>query len=1334
MFVYWDVETYSECDLEKRGAYVYATDKSTDVLLFCYAIGDSEIRTWKPGDPVPAVFANPAGHKFVSDNWDFERQILVHVLIPRYGFVPIPVGDQDCAQRLALANAYPAKLLDRRCEALGLPFREDKDARAAMRRLSQPAPVKKPTKRKKQKLEDPTAIAAAHEHDRVLTLERCKNDVAAARAAYNSPLLKPLLPQERDQLLLDAKINARGIRANIPFLSAVCALADKELDTINSQLTELTEGAVTRVTQAARIMKAVNARGHNMATLGKRSVAITLAHKPDNFTREVLTLRQQGASTVGYTARRLLAHADPRDSRIRGGLRIFSAGPGRWSSPGPQLHGLNRNDAELPSRLVGAILAGNRAELTRFGGLLRVMANLSRAGLCAAPGHKLICADFGAIESRVLAWYAGETWKLDGFRQYDETRDERLHPYRQIAAQMLRKDVLAIAQAERQMGKSAELAFGFGGVIGAWRKIVGDDGRSDAEIKTINKKWRAAHPQVVKFWDALARAARRAIRTSSAILVAPAPHPPIIAAFDGRALTLTLPSGRAINYPDARVVPNKKFEDADPDIEYLDNAKGQWVPKRAWFGTLVENVVQGTARDLLAAALLRFEARDWNTIFHCHDEIVVEVLEGSLSDQDVLAALLEPPAWAIGLPLGGKVHSGSLYLETVADKSAPIEAEPKPQAQDVDWDAALEREFPRAQTNGGNAEPIAAAEPATPQDGDAYIRARLVEEGIPWEGPAQFAQTMPPSPEAPTPSLSPANPTSSAPRKPPTRGNGHGYPHGESKRGHKIAEYVYLDQNRAPYHRVDKYEWIGARGREKSFPQYYLEDDEWAPGAPDPMIPYRLPELLAAPVDVLVLICEGEKDCITAARYGFIATCNPGGAKVWQPELTQYFRGKQQVCVVEDHDGDGERHTELVTNALRDTVPTLGVLRFPELPANGDLTDFFERGGTKAGLLLRIEDALKIGIPHPYIIHELGSIPMTAQRWLWPEHLPIGALELTCGQVGIGKGLLLCDLIARVTTGRDWPDGSPGPKPGSVIILTAEDRAEDYQRRLTAAGADLHKAYVLEYVRRDGRDELFLLAEDLDKLEQACRDLGDTRLIGFDPITAYMGTGRGFDSHRATDVRAQLHPLKVSAEKLDVAFSAITHPPKNASSRSVLDNFIGSQAFIAAARSGHYCIEELGEEDDHGFRRPTGRVFYTVPKFSHSAPVPTLVFRKEAVRVGTDPTTREPITAARVVWEGPVGLTANEAIEAHKPTSRDGRKARAAPVREFLRDTLASGPTPRKTVIERGAEEGFSFDQLRRARETIGVVSFENREPGHEPQQMWALAKDAPKGVKIDAD
>jgi DNA polymerase len=189
--------------------------------------------------------------------------------------------------------------------------------------------------------------------------------------------------------------------------------------------------------------------------------------------RELLLLRQSTAYSSTRMAQRLLGYADSQDQRMRGALRIFGAGPGRWSSPGAMLHGLNRNDSKYPGHLIGAVLKGDRAELTRYGAPLAVAAGLSRAALCAREGHELICADFGAIESRVLAWLAGETWKLDAYREYDRLRAidpeaaKRIEPYRIIAGRMLHKTPAEIGKAERQLGKSGELACGFGGSVGA---------------------------------------------------------------------------------------------------------------------------------------------------------------------------------------------------------------------------------------------------------------------------------------------------------------------------------------------------------------------------------------------------------------------------------------------------------------------------------------------------------------------------------------------------------------------------------------------------------------------------------------------------------------------------------------------------------------------------------------------------------------------------------------------------------------------------------------------------------------------------------------------------
>ena len=387
--------------------------------------------------------------------------------------------------------------------------------------------------------------------------------------------------------------------------------------------------------------------------------------------------------------------------------------------------------------------------------------------------------------------------------------------------------------------------------------------------------------------------------------------------------------------------------------------------------------------------------------------------------------------------------------------------------------------------------------------------------------------------------------------------------------------------------------------------------------------------------------------------------------------------------------------------------------------------------------LKRIDKALRQGVAREYTLVNLHEVPLQAQVWLWEGHLPTGALELVTGVTNVGKSLLQCDVIAIVTTGRDWPNGDKGPKPGQVIIITAEDRADDYRRRLAAAGADLTKVKILTYIKRNARNELFLISEDLEKLEQAVNDLGDVSLVAIDPITSFMGHGRGFDSHRATDVRSQLHPLSRLAEKLNIAFSAVTHPSKNAGSRAAIDSFIGSSAFIGVARVGHYCIAELGEEDERGGRRPTGRVLYTTPKFSHSKRMPTLAYRVETVCVGWDAQQQKEIIAPRIVWDSePLDITADEAIAANRVTGGDNRKARSASVKEFVRDSLiaAGAPVLQKIIVERGASKNYSFDQLRRARRAIGAVVFKRRGENLDSPWLWAMPEHVPNDVETEKE
>jgi Toprim domain/CHC2 zinc finger len=655
----------STVNLTLSGAWKYAAHPSTSVLCMYIAVDDGEPERWLPGDPIPAAFIaasqHPADWKLIAHNHEFERAIYELILVPRFGFPSIPLAVQHCTQQLASRNAYPAEL-GLLSQALGLPYRKDPAAARAMRDLSRP--------RKPRRGEDRNQVYwIEDEAKRQLLFERCRLDVVATRAVWTHPTLRHSSVAERHSQVLDATINRRGIRLDRGFVEAAQTLAIQERNAINLRLAQLTAGNITSVDQVKRFVDLINGHGHAMTTLNKRGVAAVLAGKPDEFVRELLELRRKGARASARKFARMLMYASDEDDRLRGTLRWHGGGPGRWVGLGPQLQNLDRNDAGVPLEGIELVRHGDRARLAQYGNPLTLLGSLARGALCAAPGHEFLIFDYGAIESRVLAWLAGETWKINAYREFDRTGDARIEPYRIIASRMLNKDLDAITKLDRQTGKIGELAAGFGGSVGAWRRFVTDD-RSDVAIKNDIEKWRRAHPRVVKFWHDLARCIRIAIKTGQSVYIGTAPGPTIIASFEAGHLYLTLPSGRAITYPDARLVPSK-FEGYPADVVFKDNARRQWKETRAWHGTFTENVVQGTARDVLAAAIARMEARGLPVVLHVHDDLVIEVPTGSITAAEFQQLALEALPWANGLPLAGKARAAHCYLEEPEEPLQP---------------------------------------------------------------------------------------------------------------------------------------------------------------------------------------------------------------------------------------------------------------------------------------------------------------------------------------------------------------------------------------------------------------------------------------------------------------------------------------------------------------------------------------------------------------------------------------------------------------------------------------------------------------------------------------
>jgi putative DNA primase/helicase len=553
------------------------------------------------------------------------------------------------------------------------------------------------------------------------------------------------------------------------------------------------------------------------------------------------------------------------------------------------------------------------------------------------------------------------------------------------------------------------------------------------------------------------------------------------------------------------------------------------------------------------------------------------------------------------------------------------------------------------------------------------------------------------------------------------------YSSGERPWGHDAAAYIYLDENGAPYLRV-------VRTTAKQFPQYHWEMNRWVLGKPaGPKIPYRLPELVGAAPETPVFICEGEKDTDNVAILGLIATTNPEGARkgAWSNDFNRWFAGKRTVYILEDNDDDGRRHASEVASALKDIVGEIRIVSFPELPPHGDVSDWLEMGGTKAQLLARAKAGRAPG--GGYTAIRASAVPQRDIDWLWRGHLAAGLLEMLTGQPGAGKSQIQCQYVASVTTGRPWPDGTNGLAPRNVIMMTAEDCiAETLCPRLTAAGADLDRVTILKAIRKDNKDRMFLLAEDLEVLEQVIADTGDVGLVTVDPITAYMG-GK-LDSHCATDVRSQLGPIKDLAERIGVGFSAVTHPAKIAGPRA-LDHFMGSQAFIAVARLGHLCVDEM-EQDANGHRQATGRGLFTNPK-NNPLQKQTIAYRITGAAGGTDARSGLEIPTSRIAWEETINISADDALAA-----TSAKKDHSGAVM-FLMDMLSNGPVPKTLIDERAAARGFSEDQLKRAKTKMGVMAFKAQEfqgawfwclAEHHPKQEGAAPKGALRPSLIDYD
>jgi DNA polymerase len=649
-----DYETRSTLNLSDVGAWRYAADPSTEVLCVGYAVDDAPVQIWTPGQPIPEEFrlaSRDPDWLIVAHNDQFESAIEERLLHPR-GWPLIPFERHRCTMAAALANALPGAL-DKAAATLGLPFRKDADGHRLMMQMARP--------RRPRKGEDLDVIYWQDDLDRRLRLqEYCKRDVEIEREIYRR--LPPLSDDEEKLWQLDAVINRRGFYVDLDLAEAARKIVRQEQEAIDIEIAEITSGKITSISQVARLQALLQERGHNITGLTRRSVTAALALEPEGDVKRLLELRQQGAQAAARKLDSLVAGLDA-DQRLRGTLRYHGAATGRWSGTRFQPQNLKKPRTKDIDAAIDVVRAGDLERLREIGAPLAVAGDISRAMIRAAAGRVLIGADFSAVESRVLAWLAGESWKIATYEKFDETSDPALEPYCVTASKILRRAVTPKDEAGRQIGKTCDLAFGYGGGLGAWRRFDTSGAYTDADIETFKAQWRNSHRATVRFWHALENGLRRALRTGQRVTLNN-----LAFEVSGGTLYLMLPSGRRLAYPEARLEPGK-FE-GTTQIVFKDNARGGWSEMRGWHGTFVENVVQAISRDLLAAAMLRLEAAGYPIVLHVHDEVVAEVPLGFGGAEQFLELMTALPDWASGLPTAAKIWTRTCYAKS--SKLAPV--------------------------------------------------------------------------------------------------------------------------------------------------------------------------------------------------------------------------------------------------------------------------------------------------------------------------------------------------------------------------------------------------------------------------------------------------------------------------------------------------------------------------------------------------------------------------------------------------------------------------------------------------------------------------------------
>jgi len=639
-----DIETFSSVDLTKCGVYKYTESEDFEILLFAYAFDDEDIKIIDlaqgeklPKEVIEAIYStNVIKSAF---NAQFER-----VCLSRYFSMELPIEQWRCSMVHSLTLGLPGSL-ENVAKCLNLKTQKMDEGKNLIRYFSIPC---KPNKSNDGR----TRNLPSHDKEKwELFKEYCKRDVEVEREIRRKIENFNMTDKELRLWHLDQKINDCGVNVDRELVKNAIKCDEEYQRELMKEALNLTK--LENPNSPTQLKNWLESRGLEVSSLSKANVEELLDKTKDSTVRRVLELRQEMSKTSvkKYDA---MERAMCKDFKIRGLLQFYGALTGRWAGRLVQVHNLPRNNMEDLDLARQLLLNGDYETLEiLFDSISDVLSQLIRTAFIPSFNSRFIIADFSAIEARVIAWLAGEKWRMDVFNSHGKI-------YEASASQMFKVPLEKIHKGSplRQKGKIAELALGYGGSKGALISMGAlNMGLTEDELPELVAAWRKSNPNIVKLWWDIENAAISAVKEMETVNM----QYGLKFSYRSGILFITLPSGRSLAYIRPRIEIDERFGKDKLTYEGIEPNTRKWGRVDTYGGKLTENIIQAIARDCLAESMLSLDDRGYKIAFHVHDEVVLDVPNNFGSLEEVEDIMGMDISWAPGLPLRAEAFESNYY-------------------------------------------------------------------------------------------------------------------------------------------------------------------------------------------------------------------------------------------------------------------------------------------------------------------------------------------------------------------------------------------------------------------------------------------------------------------------------------------------------------------------------------------------------------------------------------------------------------------------------------------------------------------------------------------------